>query len=171
MQTENHGHGVSKGPARSTASSGPSIYRIGIDRFHQTLAVCSAWHRAHGHLPDDQSDDLAEQSLGRWLTSALRAAAKSELPTSQRETLEMFLRGWAANDACFERELTGCCAWVVFHHRFPRRNSPDQEEARQALWITNRRTDRLLGRLPRAQENALDAALPGWLGALPGQVM
>lgn len=132
------------------------------DRFHRQLAVCVHWRHEHGRLPDENSSDAAEHALGRWLARAQRAAAAGALPETHRWHLAAFLRGWAAAETSFEHSLSSCWAWVVSHRRMPRRDSTDPEESRHAVWIANRRTDRALGRLSPARENALHAAMPGW---------
>lgn len=122
----------------------------------------------HGRMPYSRTEHLEEASLGRWLARQRKAAQNGDLALVK--TLELNAVGcWQESArrqqdrAHWSRRLEGVCDFLRETSRLPSYRQPESGLERVlGNWLHAQRQRAHQGRMPKAQSEELDVAVPGW---------
>lgn len=148
----------------AAAVSKPKPSALNLARLGEIIA----WIEAEGRLPRERSENKAERSMARWLSSRRHESAQGILHAAYGEGLAR-APGWGWNprtareEASWHRRLAELVGFREEGNDWPRHKKCDSErEHTLGVWVHAQRQKHRRGELETKKVKLLDAAVPGW---------
>jgi len=140
------------------------VWDVRANDWFQGLALAQAYFRNHGHLFVPQKYVTPNGfKLGSWINRNRANFAKGLLDRDQIAKLDALNMSWHCLDEGWRRGLS---AARLHHERHGHINAPldyvDDAGFKLGHWLSNRRSDRLKGKLPPDRIAALDLMGMRW---------